>query len=55
MAKWGINSGDRTIHLKTIHLTPFYFETSDCHDGVRAWVRVSVRVRVRVMVGVRMK
>ena len=32
--------GDRTIHLKTIHLTLFYLETGYCHGGerVRVWV-----------------
>ena len=43
--------GDRTIHRRTIHLTPVYYETGYCHGRVRA--RVSVRVRVRVRVSVR--
>ena len=55
--------GDRTIHLRTIHHTPFYLETSNCHGKVRVKVRVSVsvwvigmvKVWVIVMVGVRMK
>ena len=44
------STGDRTIHRRTIHLTPFHYETGYCHGRVRA--RVSVRVRVRVSVRV---
>ena len=52
-----IFKGDRTIHLKTIHLTPFYLETGYCHGRVRVRVSVWVRVRVRVwaMTTVRME
>ena len=39
----------------TIHLTPFYLETGNCHGkvGVRVRVNVWVRVGVKVMVWVR--
>ena len=47
------STGDQTIHLKTIHLTPFNYETSYCHGRVRVRVRVSVWVRVSVRVWVR--
>ena len=45
-----IFKGDRTIHFKTIHLTPFYLETGYCHGRVRVRVRVSVWVTVGVRV-----
>ena len=50
-------TGDRTIHLKTIHLTHFCLETGYCHGRVMVMVRVRVRVSVwaRVMIGVTME
>ena len=36
---------DRTIHLNSIHLTPFYLETAYCHGKV--WVRMKENILVR--------
>ena len=49
--------GNRTIYLKTIHLTHFYLEKGYCHGRVRDRVKVKVRVSVwvRVMIRVRME
>ena len=42
--RWTVSStsvhGDRAIHLKTIHLSPFYLETGYCHGRVRVTVTV---------------
>ena len=53
--------GNRTIYLRTTHLTPFYLGTGNCHGRVRirvrvrvslsVWIRVSVWAWVKVMNG----